>query len=259
LSTFYDLMFEVSNEDRVRILMELLAEPCTYSDLSRKLGITSQEVSRHVKRLIENGLITRRSDGSLELTPFGMLLLRQLPALRFTSRHRGYFNEHLMDSLPDTLLARMGELKDSALITDVMVSIHRVKKVIEEAEEYLLNINMRYFSSGFEAVRSAFDREVKGYFLHGTELQMPPEMMEDRKRSFPEGYIERVKGAGLYLERLLDVPMILYMSEKDVALVCFPTMGGEFDFRGFAAGGQEAHDWCRELFHYYWSRAKPVM
>ena len=38
---FHDLMFEVSNEDRVSILRELRKERSTYSDLSRKLDITT--------------------------------------------------------------------------------------------------------------------------------------------------------------------------------------------------------------------------
>jgi predicted transcriptional regulator len=259
VSAFYDLMFEVSNEDRVRILRELSAEHCTYSDLSRRLEITTQEVSRHVQRLTENGLTVRRSDGLLALTPFGELLLRQLATLRFTSSHRGYFADHVISGLPDKFMARMGELGGCTPIDDVMVAIHRVQRLVEEAEEYILNINMRYFSSGFTAIKAAFDREVKGYFLHGSTLRLPEEMTDDRRRVFPEGYVERLKGAGTYLERLLDVPMILYLSEKDVALLCFPTVGGEFDFRGFSSGGQEAHEWCRDLFFYYWDKAKPVM
>jgi len=257
--TFYDLMFEVSNEDRARILHELSAEPHTYSDLSRKLDITTQEVSRHVQRLTENGLTVRRSDGLLTLTPFGELLLRQLATLRFTSKHRGYFSDHVISGLPDKFMARMGELRGCSYVDDVMVAVHRVQRLIEESEEYILNINMRYFSSGFAAVKAAFDREVKGYFLHGSALRLPQEMAGDRRRVFPEGYVERLKGAGTYLERLLDIPMILYMSEKDVALLCFPTSGGEFDFRGFASGGEEAHGWCIDLFHYYWEKAKPIM
>jgi predicted transcriptional regulator len=252
-------MFEVSNEDRVRILRELSAEHCTYSDLSRRLDITTQEVSRHVQRLTENGLTVRRSDGLLALTPFGELLLRQLDTLRFTSANRGYFADHVVSGLPDKFMARMGELRSCTPIDDVMVAVHRVQRLVEEAEEYILNINMRYFSSGFTAIKAAFDREVKGYFLHGSTLRLPEEMTDDRRRVFPEGYVERLKGAGTYLERLLDVPMILYLSEKDVALLCFPTVGGEFDFRGFSSGGQEAHEWCRDLFFYYWDKAKPVM
>ena len=257
--TFYDLMFEVSNEDRVRILHELSAEPHTYSDLSRKLDITTQEVSRHVQRLTENGLTVRRSDGFLALTPFGELLLRQLVTLRFTSRHRGYFSDHVISGLPDKFMARMGELGGCSQIDDVMVAVHRVQRLIEEAEEYILNLNMRYFSSGFNAVKAAFDRDVRGYFLHGISLNLPEEMMDDRRRVFPDGYIEHIKGKGIYMERLLDVPMILYMSEKEVALLCFPTVEDKYDFKGFGSKDAETHEWCRDLFQYYWDRGKPVM
>jgi len=257
--TFYDLMFEVSNEDRVRILNELSAEPHTYSDLSRELDITTQEVSRHVQRLTENGLTVRRSDGLLALTPFGELLLRQLATLRFTSRHRGYFTDHVISGLPNKFMARMGELGGCSQIDDVMVAVHRVQRLIGEAEEYILNINMRYFSSGFNAIKAAFDREVKGYFLHGLSLNLPEEMMDDRRRVFPDGYIERIKGKGIYMERLLDVPMILYMSEKEVALLCFPTVEDKYDFKGFGSKDAETHEWCRDLFYCYWDRAKPVM
>jgi len=41
IERFHDLMFEVSNEDRVSILRELREERSTYSDLSRKLDITT--------------------------------------------------------------------------------------------------------------------------------------------------------------------------------------------------------------------------
>jgi predicted transcriptional regulator len=252
-------MFEVSNEDRVRILQTLLIEPCTYSGLSRRLNITTQEVSRHMKRLAINGLTTRRSDGFLVLTYFGRLLLRQLSVLKFTSENRGYFSEHVMDGLPGSFLARIGELSESTLVDDVVATIHRIQRVMDEADEYLLDINMRNFSSSFDAVKGVFDRNVRGYFLHGGGLQLPPEMVETRRLVFPEGYIERIKGAGLYLEKLLDVPMIMYMSEKEVAIVSFPGLDGVFDFKGFGSKDSATHQWCIDLFQYYWDKGKPVM
>jgi predicted transcriptional regulator len=259
VSAFYDLMFEVSNEDRVRILNALSKEPCTNSDLSCRLSLTSQEVSRHVQRLTNYGLMARRNDGLLVLSPFGELLLRQLASLHFINAHRRYFADHVISGLPERFMTRISELGACAEIEDVMVAVHRAQRLIEEAEEYILNINMRYFSSGFAAIKAAFDREVKGYFLHGLTLRLPREMAGDRRRVFPKGYVESLKGAGTYLERLLDVPLILYLSEKDVALLCFPKVGGEFDFKGFAAGGEEAHKWCRDLFQYYWDKAKPIL
>ena len=73
-------MFEVSNEERVRILRVIKEKRTSFSGIARELDITTQEVSRHFNRLMEAGLTTRDKDGSPSLTPFGNILLRQLEA-----------------------------------------------------------------------------------------------------------------------------------------------------------------------------------
>ena len=193
---FHDLMFEVSNEDRVSILRELREERSTYSDLSRRLDITTQEVSRHLSRLTDNGLTTRRTDGLLELTPYGELVLRQLNAVEFTSRHRDYFVGHVLNDLPDEFVSRMGELRGCHLNTDVMVSIHRVQKILQEADEYVLDLNLPYIASAFPHIRGIFDRGVEGHFLHGETLHIPEEMKEERERAISDEQIMRLKSAG---------------------------------------------------------------
>ncbi|MCK5671556.1 winged helix-turn-helix transcriptional regulator, partial [Candidatus Bathyarchaeota archaeon] len=52
---FYDLMFEVSNEERVRILRVIEKKRTSFSGIARELDITTQEVSRHFNRLMEAG------------------------------------------------------------------------------------------------------------------------------------------------------------------------------------------------------------
>jgi predicted transcriptional regulator len=61
--SFYNVMFEVSNEERVRILKSITTEKTSFSSLARKLGITTQEVSRHFNRLVESGIATQDSKG----------------------------------------------------------------------------------------------------------------------------------------------------------------------------------------------------
>ena len=45
-----DLLFEVSNKDRLRILLQLDEEAMNVTRLSRELGLTTQESSRHLAR-----------------------------------------------------------------------------------------------------------------------------------------------------------------------------------------------------------------
>ena len=255
---FHDLMFEVSNEDRVNILRELREERSTYSDLSRKLDITTQEVSRHLSRLTENGLTTRRTDGLLELTPYGELVLRQLNAVEFTSKHREYFSNHVLNGLPDKFVSRMGELRGCTLNLDVMVSIHRVQKILQEAEEHVWNLNLPYIASAFPHIRNIFERGIEGRFLHGEELQLPDEMRGERERVFSDSEVRSLKAAGLYKERLVEAGLIIYMSEKEVALLCFPEADGRFDYMGFTSTDPEALVWCRDVFLHYWEQGTDV-
>ncbi len=255
---FHDLMFEVSNEDRVSILRELRKELSTYSDLSRKLDITTQEVSRHLSRLTENGLTTRRTDGLLELTPYGGLVLRQLNAVEFTSKHREYFIGHVLNGLPDKFVSRMGELMGCTLNLDVMVSIHRVQQILQEAEEYVWDLNLPYIASAFPHIKGIFERGVEGRFLHGGELHLPDEMRGERERVFSDGEIRSLKATGLYKERLTDAGLIVYMSERELALLCFPDADGRFDYTGFTSKDPDALEWCRDLFLHHWREGKDV-
>jgi len=251
-------MFEVSNEDRVSILRELREQHSTYSDLSRKLDITTQEVSRHLSRLTENGLTTRRTDGLLELTSYGELVLRQLNAVEFTSKHREYFVSHVLNGLPDKFVSRMGELRECTLNLDVMVSIHRVQKILQDAEDYVWNLNLPYIASAFPYIKNIFERGVEGRFLHGKELQLPDEMRGERERVFSDDEVRSLKATGLYKERLVEAGLIIYMSEKEVALLCFPEADGRFDYMGFTTTDPDALEWCRDVFLHYWEHGAEI-
>ena len=252
---FYDVMFEASNEERVNIMRVLKEEETSFSELSRRLGITTQEVSRHFNRLFEAGLATRNTDGHPCLTPYGLLVLRQLDSVMFTSENREYFERHNAGGLPSKFLNRFGELKEMNYIDDIMVSIHNSVRILQEAEEYVLDINLPYIASGFKHIKAAYERGVKGYFMRGADLNVPPEMQDIRNEVFSEDYLHMIRREGVLKERFIEVDLILYMNEKEVALLSFPTLNGNYDYRGFTSSDPMALEWCRDLFYYYWDKA----
>ena len=73
MESLCDLLFEVSNEDRLRILRELHAREMNVTTLARAIEVTTQEVSRHLSRLTE-----KNPYGPYRLTPFGVLTLSQI-------------------------------------------------------------------------------------------------------------------------------------------------------------------------------------
>ena len=56
---FYDLLFEVSNEHRHNIMLLLQEEAMRVTAISKKLDLTTPEISRHVSRLSEIGLASK--------------------------------------------------------------------------------------------------------------------------------------------------------------------------------------------------------
>jgi predicted transcriptional regulator len=48
----------------------------------------------------------------------------------------------------------------------------------------------------------------------------------------------------------IDVTM--YMSEKEVAILAFPALTGEFDYLGFTSTDEKVIEWCKDLHKYYW-------
>ncbi len=254
-----DLMFEVSNEDRLRILRKLTKDRMSITSLSRELGITTQEASRHISRLGEVGLAQKDPDGLHSLTSYGELTLRQVRGLEFTSRHRDYFKTHTLAGIPPEFVQRLGELAGSSLIEDVMIAVYSIEKLLREAEEYILNVNTPYIASSFPLIMEAYERGVRGRFLHTRDLALPEEMRDERVRFFDDEKMRRIMSSGLLEERLMEgADLVLYMSESEVAILTFPLEDGGFDFHGFTSREEDARKWCSDLFHHYWERAKPI-
>jgi len=63
-----DLLFELSNEDRLNIMNLLMDEPLILSHISKRLGFSVQETSRNISRLTDTGLITRDAEGLYNVT-----------------------------------------------------------------------------------------------------------------------------------------------------------------------------------------------
>jgi len=259
MERLYDLLFELSSEERHGILLLLKERPMNVTQLARKLDLSTQETSRHVQRIVEAELAAKNPNGQYYISPFGNLLLSQLTGTKFIVKNRQYFTSHILDRIPEGSRASIGELSDSQLIDNVMVMVHSVEETLRGAEEYLLDINVPYIASAFPLIGEAFARGVRGQFLHTSDLKIPPSMLEERVRYMDDRVMQRIRSSGLYQERVVDkADVVLYMSEKQVAIVSFPVEEQRFDYLGFASKDRKALAWCRDLFMHYWEFSRPV-
>lgn len=246
-----DVMFELSNEDRLRILQELEGVASIVTGISNKLGLTNQEVSRHLSRLGDVGLTTRAPDGQYSLTSFGRLTLKQIEGLEFTSRHNKYFIDHTVEDLPSNFVYRIGELEGSSYVDDVMVVFHNVERMIQEAEEYIWRLTDRYLMMAIPELEAATDRGVEFRLMQSRDFNYPPD--------WPGVGIvlEKARVEGVFkLRESKTANVFIAMSEKEVAALAFPTTQGRFDYFGFTSKDEVTHGWCSDVYQHYWDRAK---
>jgi predicted transcriptional regulator len=250
---FYDVLFEVSNEDRHTILLLLEEEGRSATQLSKALDLSLPEISRHVSRLGEAGLARKDVDGLHRLTPYGELVLSQLRELEFTSRHRGYLATHSTAHLPPDLVRRISDLSGSTYSHSVMEFLHGIDVIVKESEERIWFIVDQYPMSALASIGEALNRGVE---FRGIEpsggVPGPDPSLHGVKEI--QG-LKRARTTPLVEEKALDsVDVFLFLSEKRCA-IAFPTPDGEFDYRGFTATDELSLSWCADLFDQYWEMA----
>ncbi len=95
-----DLLFELSNEDRLHILTTLQSKSLKLTELSTEVTLPNQEVSRQLARLSALDLCFRDGKGLYNLTPYAEQVLKLIPGFEFLSKHRSYFRTHTAGGLP---------------------------------------------------------------------------------------------------------------------------------------------------------------
>ena len=103
-----NLLFELSNEDRLTMLTLLKEEPMKLTQLSQRLAYTPPEASRNVSRLSEAKLIERDHDGVYHISPLGEGAMRLLDGYHFLSKHSEYFSTHTLRDIPCEFVDRIG-------------------------------------------------------------------------------------------------------------------------------------------------------
>ncbi len=251
IETLCDLFFEFSNEDRLRMLRRLQSEQLTVTALSKELGLTTQETSRHLSRLGDTGLTVKNPDGTHSLTGYGELSLKQIDGFLFTSMHRDYFQNHDLSRLPKEYVSRIGELKETRYIDDIMVIFHLIEELGRESNEYIYRLTDRYILTAIPAWEQALKKGVDFRLLEPANIVVPPE--------FDRGPIirEAVMSNQFQIRVAEKVNVFMALNEEKVAAISFPTNDGRMDYRGFVSEDPVVHMWAKDLFEHYWEQAVP--
>jgi predicted transcriptional regulator len=250
---FYDLLFEVSNEDRHRILLQLEQEPINVTQISKNLGLSLPETSRHVSRLSEVGLTRKDTEGLFHLTSYGELALRQLRELEFSSNYREYFTNHTTAGLPPEFVKRIGDLLGSTFIENILDFIRQIEYVIKEAKEYVWLLVDQFPLNHLSLIVEAIERGVRFRIIEPRDMILNTDL--EAMAHEDSHALSRMRFTPLVEQRMLDeVNTYMYLSENG-CVSAFPTLRGENEYKGFKSTDESSLKWCGDLFQHHWDEA----
>lgn len=253
---FYETLFEVSNDYRYNMLLLLQEKPMRITEISKKLELTTQEISRHASRLGESGLIYKDVEGFYQLTNYGDLIHILLEEFLFVSKHRDYFIDHSVIDLSPEFIKRMGELSESKCINNTLEFLHFMDNIIRESKEMVWLQVDQYPLTFLGSIIEGYKKGVKFRIIEQSEIVAGPRMsLESIEET---NAILSMRNTSLSEQKIHDkVGVFMFLSE-DKCAVAFPTKGSVFDYKGFISSDIRSVMWCKELFQYYWDRSNPI-
>jgi predicted transcriptional regulator len=247
------LLFELSNEDRLSILFEIRKTPMKLSRISDKFHVTVPETARNVSRLSEVNLIVKDVEGAYHLTPFGEEALRLLPGLQFLSKNKKYFLSHTLSKLPQEFATGLGALEDCKPAKELTEMLFVCENLIREAQQYVWFMADQILASMVPLAVEAVKRGVEFKKLLPRNADIPDDILKMANDTI----FDQAARLGKFESRYLDtIDIVIFISEREVAAICFPDLEGKFDYLGFTSKSELTHSWSKSLYSYYWNSAK---
>jgi predicted transcriptional regulator len=243
MKSLYELLFEISSEERTKILLLLQKDHLRLSAIAKREGFTVAEVSRHLQRLSDTMLIQKDADGLYHLTIYGELTLSMLDGLSFISAKRQYFLEHDAFVLPREFIHRFGELSICAYRPDAISNFAYEEGMFREAEEYVWAMADQVHWSAPPIVSEKSRAGVKFRTI------IPENIVP------PVGYRP---SEGVERRLLPRVDVVVIVTDKE-AVFGLTYLKGKMDYAQFASKDPMFRKWCFDLFLHYWDRGKPLV
>lgn len=246
----YDILFELSNDIRHKILILLKDKPERVTQISQKMGLISPEVSRHLSRLSESRLIQKDIENYYHVTGYGLHILSLVEDMEFYTQNRGYFLSHNAQDIPAIYKKRLPELTEYHYVDNFMGFLNFINEKINEAMEFVGLCIDQYPIIAVDSLLNAVERGVKVRIIEQSGLSGPTVAFEDRHLlaigdEFPDVIIKAHDRKDVYL----------FVSDVGSAL-SFPS-GDGFDYSGFTVDDRQSGAWSEDLFNHHWENAEP--
>ena len=238
-----DIFTILSSEIRRAIIFYLYENDMTVSNLAKKLNMTLQAIQKHFPKLVDNGLVERKSNGKNALTEIGYAVAKQIPSIEFLEENKEYLKTHSISTLPTQFLQRIGDLQKFEMVQ----GIKRAKPhnaIFEEAKEYIKIITLQNSFNVDTTFTKTLKNKVTISQISNDDTIISHKVLEQEKKETTANRIER--------RIVKNIPLLLCVSEK-TALLGFLNHDGTADPNSMLRSKDKKFiGWCVDFFDCLW-------
>jgi predicted transcriptional regulator len=147
----------------------------------------------------------------------------------------------------------VGVFQKSEYVNEVTATLFNIENMIKEAKEFVWISVDQILASALPLFVDAIARGVEVKKLMLRNAVIPSSIITLANDPVFDQAARAKKLESRYLDNL-DV--VITMSEKEVAAISFQNTEGKFDYSSFRTNNEDALNWTKSLFLYYWGKAK---
>jgi predicted transcriptional regulator len=244
---------------RTRIMLLLRDKPMSAAQLDEEMGIRASTILHSMREMIESGLVGK-SGQTYTLTNIGRIEARLIDdlvsAIVILEKHKEFWLDHDISSIPEDLLVKIGLLGQSQIISADPVALLKVhQSFVQEikSSKEIYGVSPIIFPDHSSAIAHAVKNGAK------VELILTPKILDI---VFNEHYnlLKEVKSSGQFrlfkIDR--DVKVAFTVTDKLISLGLFGQDGTYDMLSDLFCYGEKAKKWGMELFEYYRNLSQPV-
>lgn len=243
----------LGSKNRLGILLCLQNQDRRLSEISKEIGSTAQEVYRNISQLMEQNMIVKTNTNAYRISDVGRILTSMISIPMFIEKHNSFFHDHPFDELPPKFIKRIGDLEDCELISNVTLVLEKIAKIYENSEQFVDDAVSESFDSFDEILLKKISKQIP--YRH----MINKDHKEQNKRQYnleKNGYYEGISNGTIKRRLLSQLNFALIINEKEAAVI-FPGHDKNPDYRKmFYGSDKQFHDWCTDLYDYFWQRGK---
>ncbi|WP_406660356.1 winged helix-turn-helix domain-containing protein [Methanolobus sp. ZRKC3] len=240
------------SEKRRKILLLLLDGPKDPEEMKTAFGVTWRSLILPLKELKEEELICN-TDGFYELSNIGKLIAENMKPINgildLFGKDTDYWVKRDLDSIPQYLLDRIGDLEDSTIIEP------ELNDMFEPPEEFTRSlVNSKYVHSVFSIYHPLYPPLYNELAEHGTEISIIltesvlERMHEDRQEELEK--MQHSENINLFLYENESLPPSIVVTDNLFSASFFDSQG-MYDHRDIMSFSKSSLKWGEKLFRHY--------